>query len=537
MPNKRYTVLLFILIIMILAAFFRLWQLDTIPPGLYPDEAINGNDALATLKSKNFKIFYPENNGREGLFIWIISVSFSLFGVSVWSLKIVPAIIGILTVIGLYLLTKELFQLATSSLLAELRTSKKQATGIALLSSFFLATSFWHINFSRIGFRAILIPFILVFSLYFLLKGFQDRSKFYFIIAGVFFGLGFYTYTVFRLAVLLVITILSLFIIIGKRQNLKTNLFLISCFLLATFITVLPLGLYFIENPQDFIGRTSQISIFSQPDILKSFGKSLTLHLGMFNFYGDNNWRHNLSDSPQLFWPVGILFLIGVAISIKKLIFSIKDKRLSLVLCHLSLLTWFSVMLLPATLTIEGIPHALRSIGVLPVVYIFAGLSGYYIYDWLREIRDKKGFVIFCSLFFILLTFIQFNKYFISWAQNTETKNAFSKNLLDIGNYLNSLSVQVKKNVIVNLNGVPVPWPEGIPMPAQTIMFIENSKYGKIQSLYLLPEDIDKVKIEEKPTVFILINDDPELLEKIKIIFPEGKVKKEKEILTYQINL
>ena len=82
-----------------------------------------------------------------------------------------------------------------------------------------------------------------------------------------------------------------------------------------------------------------------------------------------------------------------------------------------------------------------------------------------------------------------------------------------------------------------MPWPEGIPMPAQTIMFVENSKYGKIQSLYLLPEDIDKVKIEKKPTVFILINDDPELLERIKIIFPEGKVKKENEILTYQINL
>jgi len=96
--------ILILLIILIIAAFFRLWQLDKIPPGLYPDEAINGNEAI----SNPGKVFYPENNGREGLFINLIALSFSIFGVSIWALKIVPAIIGILTVFGLYLLTKEL---------------------------------------------------------------------------------------------------------------------------------------------------------------------------------------------------------------------------------------------------------------------------------------------------------------------------------------------------------------------------------------------------------------------------------------------
>ena len=136
--------ILILLIILALASFFRLYELETIPPGLYPAEAIG-------------KIFYPENKGREGFFVNLIALSFSVFGISIWSLKIVSAIIGILTVLGLYLLTKELFNNTT----------------IALLSSFFLATSFWHINFSRIGFRAILVPFILVFSFYFLFHGFR----------------------------------------------------------------------------------------------------------------------------------------------------------------------------------------------------------------------------------------------------------------------------------------------------------------------------------------------------------------------------
>src|SRR3989344_8126331 len=61
--------------ILIIAAFFRLWQLDSIPPGLFPDEAMNGNNAFEALHGGGFKIFYRENNGREGLFINIQALS------------------------------------------------------------------------------------------------------------------------------------------------------------------------------------------------------------------------------------------------------------------------------------------------------------------------------------------------------------------------------------------------------------------------------------------------------------------------------
>jgi len=211
----------FLILIIAIAVFFRLWQLNLIPPGLYPDEAINGNEALESLKTNNFKVFYPENNGREGLFIWILAFSFLIFKASIWSLRIVPAFIGILTVIGLYLLTRELIFLATKD--------KKQATCTALLASFFLSVSFWHVNFSRIGFRAILLPFCLVFSFYFLLKGFkkilfqEKKNICNFVIAGIFFGLGFYTYTSFRMALLIVFLILLSFLLISKSKKLEKD--------------------------------------------------------------------------------------------------------------------------------------------------------------------------------------------------------------------------------------------------------------------------------------------------------------------------
>ena len=204
--------LFILLIILLIASFFRLWKLNKIPPGLYPDVAINGNEAFFSLKNRDFKVFYPENYGREGLWMWLIALSFSISGVSIWSIRIVSAVFGISTVFGLYLLVKELF----SSL--EFKVYGLDSEGVALLSSFFLATSFWHTNFSRIGFRAILLPFVLVFYFYFLIRGFKTKKFFNFIISGIFFGLGFYTYTSFRMAVLILPFIFVPFWFIFKKQ-------------------------------------------------------------------------------------------------------------------------------------------------------------------------------------------------------------------------------------------------------------------------------------------------------------------------------
>ena len=295
-------------LILVVSIFFRLWQLNSTPPGLYSDEAINGNDALKTLENKDFKLFYPENTGREALFIWLASISFSIFGPSIWSLRLVSSMVGTLTVLGLYFLSKEMFW------------NKQQGSAIALLSSFFLAISFWHINFSRIAFRAILTPLILVFSFYFLLKGFRTKKTYNMITAGIIFGLGFYVYSGFRISLVLLAIVLLLYYLLFKKQNSgKRFLKLVFYFLLSVFLIILPLGIYFIKNPDHFIGRTFQIFVFNQLNPIKTFSRSLIFHLGMFNIFGDWNWRHNLPGHPQLFWLIGIFFLFGFFNTIKEL--------------------------------------------------------------------------------------------------------------------------------------------------------------------------------------------------------------------------
>ncbi|MFH1990666.1 MAG: glycosyltransferase family 39 protein, partial [Patescibacteria group bacterium] len=318
----KIAVLVFIIV---LAVFFRFWQFSSIPVGLYQDEAMNGSDALSSLKTGEFKAFYTNNNGREGLIVWLDALAIKAFGTEPWVLRLFPAIAGLLAVLGLYFLAKELFN-----------------TKVALVSSLFMATSFWAVNFSRTGFRAALMVPILIWAFYFLLKGFRLHKYIYFIVAGALFGLGFYTYISFRFAPIL--ALLAFAPLLFKKSN-KKLWFGILVFIGVTFLVALPIGMYFLNNPGDFFGRSSSVSIFSQDSPLIAVTISAVKALGMFNIAGDFNWRHNYAGFPELFFPVGILFLLGVYFSAKRR--SFEDKFT---------LLWLVIFLLPNILTIEGNP-------------------------------------------------------------------------------------------------------------------------------------------------------------------------------------
>ena len=116
--NKK-TVFLAFLAIIALASFFRLWEIKSIPPGFYPDEAMNGNNANEAWQTKDFKLFYPENNGREGLWINMMAPLLAVFGNEPWVPRTMAAIFGILTVLGLYFLAKTTFPLEPNGALGK----------------------------------------------------------------------------------------------------------------------------------------------------------------------------------------------------------------------------------------------------------------------------------------------------------------------------------------------------------------------------------------------------------------------------------
>jgi hypothetical protein len=511
-------VILALILILIIGSIFRLWQINNIPPGIYPDEAINANQGWQAAESGNYQVFYPENHGREGLFINLLGLSFSIFGISILSFKIVSILFGLLTIIGIFLLTNEIFQPIAPV---------KQRRFIALLSSFLLATSFWHINFSRIGFRAIMLPFILTFTFYFLFKGLRKKSKISFILAGIMYGIGFHTYISFRLSVILLAILIFLWMYVYfKKRELKEFFVFGLYFIIPTIIFALPLGAYFLQNPEDFVSRTTPISIFAQENSIKAFFVSLVGHLSMFNIYGDPNWRHNFAAYPMLPIPLGIMFLVGLAFSIKKTLTLIKNKNLVSANSFLLLIIWFSVMLLPGILTYEGIPHALRVIGVIPVIYIFISIGFWHIYKIIRKRFNRIIPIALILLVIISSASFEINRYFFDWAKKEETKSAFNQSFLEIGKYLNALPKETIKYVIKNDGD----------LPTETTLFIQKCAQKEKQTIYISPEQISEIKIGQEKTIIILMRKDDDLLNNIKNLFPQGKEKKENNIYTYTLN-
>lgn len=509
---------LIILLILVVATFFRFYKIDSVPPGLYPDEAINGNDAIQALETGDFKVFYPENNGREGLFINLQALSLKIFSPStssgqtypIWPLRVVSAVIGILTVLGLYFLARQLFNWQ-----------------IAAISSFLLAISFWHVNFSRIAFGAILTPLCLVWGFYFFWRGLSSSRIYNFAVSGIFWGLGLYTYIAFRIMPLVLILALAAYWYAAKKdfwhekyEHIRNQIIRgFAAFLVVAILVALPIGYYFYLHPQDFWGRVSQVSIFASPDLLKNLAKNITQTLGMFNFVGDFNWRHNFSGQPILLWPVGALFVLGFLRSWIKL-FRTRRKHGHYSTAQALLLSWFFVGLIPAILSNEGLPHALRAIAVVPVVFIFAGEGLWWIIDkigdWYRA-RDVHEFsfrhrwikesslaaVSALIILLISLTFAEYDKYFNKWAKNPNVALAFNQSYVEIGNRLNAMPLEIKKYVLVNAWGIPV---NSIPMPAQTVMFITDTytlAKQKAKNIYYLTEKQYRKGLYDKNSVIV----------------------------------
>ncbi|MBI4059467.1 hypothetical protein HY406_00175 [Candidatus Giovannonibacteria bacterium] len=534
---------IFLVLIVLLAAFFRFWDLKHVPPGLYPDEAMNGSNALEAIATKEWKVFYPDNNGREGLFINIQSAFIYFLGASPWALRLPSAVFGTLTVLGLYLLAEILFRSKSQTETRDLEFGISRGEFIGLLSSFFLATSFWHLNFSRIGFRAIMAPFFLVWGLYFFFRFYKDTGSnasqtLSAAFGGLLFGLGFHSYIAYRIAPLLLVVPLlakSKFPARpagGQNPNSKSCFSCIcALFLFFAFIAALPLGLYFFQNPEDFFGRTAQISVFNDPSPLAAFLANFVKTVGMFWIYGDANWRHNFSGAPELSVLVGILFLAGLIFSVKNLVVK-KHGGEAEKFNGAFLLSWLALMLLPVAISSEGLPHALRAVIVIPPVIILAALGFDTILTKAQTRLDSKKqsrrAAFFISLLLVAVALGTFNKYFNKWAPRPEVYDAFSARDWNLALWLKALPDEVEKYIIIRGERIDA---KTITISSQSVLFgtetVLTAERDRKKFHYLSPEELqDKLALApQKAVIAFLKSENKEFVASLLKKHPDLKVK------------
>ncbi len=335
-----------LLVITLVGASLRFVQLGSLPPGLYRDEAYNGLDALAILDGHT-PLYFEANNGREPLFIYLLALPLALLGITPLALRLTSAIVGTLTIPAIYWLAREL-----SSPLE------------ALVAAFLAATAVWSVNLSRVAFRAVVMVPILAVSLALWYRGSRHRSWLLALVAGITYGLSWYTYLAARFGAL---AFFIAWLVAWRRGQTWWRGWL--AFVLGAILVASPLLWYMATHWETTIGRTSQVSVFNPAihggEPWRTLAGNLGRTLLAWVWRGDFIPRHNIPLRPMFQPLLAVAFALGIYLAARR---AKHDRGMALALIFLA------VMLMP-TILAEGAPHFLRGTGVLPILYIFPAMG------------------------------------------------------------------------------------------------------------------------------------------------------------------
>ncbi|MCB9421091.1 MAG: glycosyltransferase family 39 protein [Ardenticatenaceae bacterium] len=464
------------LMALLVAASLRLTSLAEVPPGVHYDEAANGVLAAEIGLHGDRPIFISSYTGKEVLFFYLAGGLMRLLGASVLTLRLTAAFVGLLTVAATYWLGQEL----------------KQKRAVALLAAALLATSFWQLVFSHLGFRAITQPLLQALTVAALLRGIRLNDWRWLAAAGVFLGLTGYTYLAARLFPVLLL--LALLPVILNRAMLRRRWGQMFLALLAALLVLAPLLVYFVNHPDAFWVRIGQVAPGSGQNLglIESYLKSL----GMFFLEGDPYVRLNLPQRPLFNWLWGGLLVVGWVVVL------LRWRQLKTDWQHaaaLLLLLAPFVMILPTALAVgEIIPSNLRAIGLAPFIFFLPAVGLQRLADDLdRRIQGlpAEWLVLAVGLTWLSVGGLQTEKaYFQEWATRTDLFYATDGDLTAVAPFLDSLDT-TNKTIYVAAPHYQHP----------TLAFL-SQKYGRIK---WLPQSQALVFPAEGAAVYIFPHSSP----------------------------
>lgn len=416
-PRSLWIVVALILV----AAFFRLWKLDSLFDGLFWDEAYKGLDAIGIREFGERPIFLNWNAGREALVAYLVAFLTKIFHYNIFSIRGVEAIAGIFTLIFFYLFIKKILNHHT-----------------ALLCLFLLAVSKYHILYSRFGIRVNLILLFEMASIYFLADALTSSQKNYrsFVACAISCGLGFYTYIAYRIfPLVLVVFAFSK----DHRDKIKKQIGPILVAAIIGLSVIAPLAIFYFKNAGSFTDRMQRTALWSnqKESLPKLLWESSWKTLGMFTFEGDSNPRHNVSNEPALSPFVTAFFIVGI-------IFTLANFGQPLAKF---LLAYFLITILPGILGAAA-PHASRNLGALPPALIFCALGllcGYQIFS-VASLKRALAAIVLGGIFLTGANDALLRDSKILDAQTADVSSLWGMNSAetDVSNYLNSLSPKYK---------------------------------------------------------------------------------------------
>ena len=493
MSKKLSTILLGIIIF--IAILLRFWQLGNVPPSPDWDEASLGYNAylIMTTGRDEYGEFLPVilrsfDDYKPGLYAYLIIPFIKLFDLNTISVRLPSAIFGVLAVIGIYFLVKELFSARgpaaphprpTSSSI-RFRSGLRALVGgpplrvpphwIALFTAGLLAISPWHLQFSRIAFEAQAGLSLNIFSILFFIKGLKKGV--YFVPSVIFASASIYMYQSEK--VYLPILFLVLLFIYWKDLIKASRKWITGAVLIGVLFSI-PMFLALISDPNSLL-RARGVSVFSDQtqflsrNVIKyaddvergdiigmmvdnrrvEYAKAIVAgYISHFNL----NWLFITGDIERHHAPnMGLLYLFELPflfIGIYLLVFGNFSKK-----TKLTIFAIFLVAPIPASIT-SGVPHAVRTINFLPTFQIFTALGVLAAASSISNLKYKIvnihiKYLIFALsiLFFIFNLSYYLNQYFVQ--QNYYYSESWQYGWRQTVDYVKTIESKYDKVVVSN---------------------------------------------------------------------------------------
>src|SRR3989344_27566 len=387
--NMKNKINLLLLVIILLAAIFRIYKIDQVPPSLSWDEAANGYNAYTIANygrdehGKYFPAYFRSfGDDKHPIHIYLTAPFVKILGLNEFSTRLPSAVFGTLNVLLIFFLTNLLFK----------------NKFIALFTAFLLAISPYNIHFSRFNHE---VNFVLFFFMLGLVLFFTALKKggLYLPFSILSFGLCFISYHPAKIVVPVILFFLFILYFRNFLQNKKSLLrasLVAAIFLVIILVNPELLGVARVNQTLLKRDRIIQTNLYKQTGN-EFFGK-LDLILTQYSWHflpeflfikGDANPR--LSFQTGQFYKIEAVFLIaGVLFLIHK-----RSKE------GLLLLVWALIAPIPSSLTEEA-PHAARASFMMGSWHIISALGFYFI---LSLVRFRILKILISMITIIILTY------------------------------------------------------------------------------------------------------------------------------------
>jgi len=398
--------------VIVVAAIFRFYRIEAAPPGLQHDEVFQGNFAIRILNGE-WPIFFDLNGGEEPLYMYLVALSFLVFGRTLFAIRFVSIFCGLVHLVFSYLLARQLF-----------------GQRVALLTTLGLAVSFWHIFDSRVGLRPISLPMMQIIGYYLFWMGLQRGGKGWFLGAGLFLGGAFYTYTSGPMVLVTLLCFVVYLLILQKDLLRQRWQGIVLTFVVALLVFV-PEVWHVIRHPMASTARArglgSHLVALANGNPIPVLRDTLAV-AGMFGFRGDPEWRYNLAGRPVFDGFSALLFYIGIGIALARL------KRPE----YGFLLIWMPINLAISASTPPA-PSTLRALGAITAIYVLPALTWDALWRWAARRWGRPAEGLLAAGVVVVLAFNAlwvYRDYFIVWANHEDVRAIYRADFTEAARYL-----------------------------------------------------------------------------------------------------